>query len=279
MSEFDLKPSPEEGDDFKIRTPIPWDPGLGDKCFPLHVGYVVEKCRAIGKVFAVVNVDKELTYTYIAFIEGQEPIQDYKGCWELCDNPCEVMPTGYIITEGPLCGLPIFFQPKLGECVIFNPETKCYEPIDMSTKIGANLFAFTVEERPFTCEIPAPVGGGNVTVTNADIIASLAGATFMPSGLPADDAANVYLSDIEGVLTMVNDEAEGGFVASTCQAVATDVQTGKTKDIEPGGNYAAAVRPGYDVPEFSVEIEEGSNMVFCGKVTQRIDKSNEVMPK
>lgn len=197
---------------------------------------------------------------------------------ELC-TPVPIL-GNVVLSEGELYCQQVYFNRKNCCFEAFNPISQCFQEINlMSSKIGLNTTAFFPEVRPFTCEIPAPVGGGAVIVTNADLIAALAGATFNPSNLPADDAATVYLHRMEAVLTNVNDEAAGGFIATGCQAVATDVQTGKTKDIEPGGNYEFTVKPGQDVPAFSIEIAEGSNMVFCGEVSIRLDKANAVVPK
>ena len=185
-----------------------------------------------------------------------------------------------VLQEGDTYCQQVYIIPKDCTFVAFNPITLSFQEINtMSTKIGLNTTAFGYETRDFTCEIPAPVGSGPVIVTNASLIASLAGGTFDPSGLPTDDAATVYLHSMEGVLANLNDEAAGGFVSTTCQAVGTDVETGKAKDIEPGGNYEFSTNPGSDVPDFSIEIAEGSNMVFCGEVSIKLDKSNVVVPK
>lgn len=198
------------------------------------------------------------------------------------DQLCKLFPLigNVVLTEGDTYCQQVYINPEDCTLAAFNPLTNKLEEIcTMSTKIGLNTTAFGNESRQFTCEIPAPVGGGPVVVTNADLVAALAGALFAPSGLPADDPATVYLHSMEGVLTGLNDEAAGGFISTTCQAVGTDVETGKTKDIEPGGNYELTTRPGNDIPAFSIEIAEGSNMVFCGEVSIKLDKSNVVVPK
>ena len=195
---------------------------------------------------------------------------------ELC-TPVPIL-GNVVLSEGELYCQQVYFNRKKCCFEAFNPTSECFEEINlMSTKIGVNANAYTFETRQFTCELPAD--GADLTITNASVLAALAGATLQPSGSPADDAATVYLNDFELVLTNVNDEAAGGFVATTCQAVATDVETGKTKDIEPGGNYAFNSRPGVDVPEFSVLLTTGSNAVVCGEVSIRINKSAEVVPK
>ena len=45
-------------------------------------------------------------------------------------------------------------------------------------QVGMNPSGENVETYPFTCDLTAPVGGGDVTYTNADIIALQAGGTF-----------------------------------------------------------------------------------------------------
>lgn len=146
----------------------------------------------------------------------------------------------------------------------------------MGSKIGSNAFVNQKDTRPFICEIPAI--DGNVTVDLAALIAANEGATFVDSGLPID-AAYACLSQVEIALTDLGDEAADGFVTTACQAVATDIETGKTKDIEPGGNYELVVACGKSVPAFEVAVTAGSNVVVCGIWTMNIGKDGEPVPK
>jgi hypothetical protein len=146
----------------------------------------------------------------------------------------------------------------------------------MGSKVGSNNFQNRKDVRPFTCEIPAV--DGEVIVTPASIAATLGTATFVDTGLPID-LAYACLSQVEVVLTDLGDEAEGGFVTTACQAVATDTETGKTKDIEPGGNYELEVGLGSSVPDFSVAVTAGSNVVVCGVWSMCIGKDGEPVMK
>ena len=146
----------------------------------------------------------------------------------------------------------------------------------MGSKIGSNAFVNLKDTRPFICEIPAV--DADVTVDLAALIAANAGATFVDTGLPID-AAYACLSHVDIALTDLGDEAADGFVTTACQAVATDTETGKTKDIEPGGNYELEVACGKSVPDFSVLVTAGSNVVVCGVFTMNIGKDGQPIPK
>jgi len=186
---------------------------------------------------------------------------------------CQPQATGLVATSGPFCDQPVFLVK--GECMVFNPETKTYETIDMAN-VGQNPTTNSCETRPFVCEFPAD--GADVTVTAADVIATLAGATF-PSGSPADDAASVHLHDITMTLAYLGDEADGDFVSTTCDATVTDDDTGKITNLEPGGDYSLTQAPGNSVPEFTLVVADGSNVKICGNVSIKLDKSGEVIAK
>jgi len=186
---------------------------------------------------------------------------------------CQPQATGLAATSGPFCDQPVFLVK--GECTVFNPETKTYESIDMAN-VGQNPTTNSCETRPFVCEFPAD--GADVTVTAADVIATLAGATF-PSGAAADDAASVYLHDVTMTLAHLGDEADGDFVSTTCDAMVTDDDTSKVTNLEPGGDYPLTQEPGNDVPAFTLVVAEGSNVKVCGTVSVKLDKSGEVVPK
>lgn len=146
----------------------------------------------------------------------------------------------------------------------------------MGSKIGSNAFVNQKDTRPFICELPAD--GADIEVTPASLAAALADATFVDSGLPIDPAY-ACLSQVDIALTDLGDEAADGFVTTACQAVATDVETGKTKDIEPGGNYELEVACGKSVPDFSVTVTAGSNVVVCGVWTMSLGKDGQPVPK
>ncbi len=185
-----------------------------------------------------------------------------------------------VLDEGDLYCQQVYFRPCDCTYWAFNPSTYSFEELNqMSTKVGHNANAFSHESRPFTCEIHAPTGGGDVTVTNASILAAIAGATFQPSASDASDATISYLNEYELVLAHLNDEDAAGNVSTTCNAQVTDVETGKVKDLEPGGNYAAKLPLGRDVPGFSALVSEGSTVIVCGVVSNRINKSGAVVPK
>lgn len=197
-------------------------------------------------------------------------------------SPCqnkEYTPTDCIVIDvtSPFCGQTTFeCQASLGLAFIFNHETFQYEDIEVS-KVGKNDPDQNLCKRPFVCEFPAD--GADATIDNASVIAALSGALFPGTTLPADDAASVYLHDFSATLTHQGDEAEGGFIATSCQAVATDVETGKTKDLEPGGDYPLSVDPGQDVPPFSIVVTDGSNLVVCGSVSVAKAKDGTAVPK
>lgn len=177
----------------------------------------------------------------------------------------------------PFCGSAIWeCASNPGVPYVFNPETFLTEIVDMS-KVGKNPSENAVCTRPFVCEFPAD--GADVTLTEADIVASLAGALFPGTTLPADDAATVHLHEMTATLTHQGDEAEGGFVATNCQAVATDTETGKTKDLEPGGDFPLQVEPGVSVPPFSIVVTDGSNLVVCGSVSVQKAKDGTAIAK
>ena len=195
--------------------------------------------------------------------------------------------TGCQFLSGEYCDGEVFTKCPGGGAYAWDPAILNFVEItDMSNnRIGKNPAAGEMGKpiRPFICEMCAPVGGGDVTIDNAAVMAQLAGATFDENDLPADDPATVYLHEFDATLTPLGDEAvkpDGTtFVTTTCQAVATDVETDKKKDIEPGGNYALAVPRGTDVPAFSILITEGSNLVLCGSVSVCVDKAGNPVPK
>lgn len=229
---------------------------------PSNVGY-----NAPAKKFPKISFDKTKS-----ILEALNELAEI----ELC-KPIPLL-GNIVLDEGELCGQQVYFVPKTCTYWAFNPYQFCFEEITkMSNKVGTNVVAFTHESRPFTCEVHAPIADGPVTIDMAYIIATMAGALFQPSGI-AIDATNAYLSSYDAVLANVNDESDAG-LSTTCQALATDVETGKTKDLEPGGSYAATVPDGRDVPAFSIEVAAGSTVVVCGNLTNRINKSGEVVPK
>lgn len=141
----------------------------------------------------------------------------------------------------------------------------------MSGKVGRNTFALANDARPFVCEIFG--GEDGVTVSNNSIFADNAAATFPLSGQPVDPAYS-QLCSVEIALARIGDEAEGGDVSTTCDAVVTDVETGKTKNMEPGGNYFLEVPMGQSVPQFSVDVAPGSIVVVCGMFCSQVSQKS-----
>jgi hypothetical protein len=125
--------------------------------------------------------------------------------------------------------------------------------------------------RSFTCEVAAI--DDLIKIDNAYVFQQLAGAQIAGC-FPADDVATVTLHDFEATLTNLGDETcdNGGFVSTSCQAIAIDAETGKKKDIEPGGSIAYSNEPGYTIPAFCIELAQGSVMQLCGDVSIVVDK-------
>jgi hypothetical protein len=130
----------------------------------------------------------------------------------------------------------------------------------MAGKIGRNSTAVVNDVRPFICEFFG--GEDGLKITKADLFADNAAATF-PLSNQLVDPAYAKLCQVEAVLATIGDETIDGN-ATTCQATGTDIETGKTKDLEPGGNYAFEVPLNSEVPDFEICIEPGSVVVICG---------------
>lgn len=176
------------------------------------------------------------------------------------------------------CGLDVWTANPGGGCYAYDSIQKDFvEVIPQAVSLIAQKPAETVVlTRSFTCEVAAI--DGPVKVDNAYVFAQLAGAQIAGC-FPADDPATVTLHEFEATLAGLGDETAEGFESTSCQAVATDQETGKKKDIEPGGSIAYENAAGYTVPQFCVELEQGSVLQLCGKVSVVINsKTNQPEP-
>ena len=138
----------------------------------------------------------------------------------------------------------------------------------MSGKVGRNSVSLANDTRPFVCEI---FGGDNgVTITNSTLFADNADATFSLSNQPVD-AAYSQLCSVEIGLAGLSDETADGEVSTTCDATVVDIETGKTKNLEPGGNYLLDVPMGQSVPQFSLDVAPGTVVVICGMFCSQVN--------
>lgn len=183
-------------------------------------------------------------------------------------------PTGCFVTDGPLCGKPVFFIPLCNQCVAFNPLTKCYEEIEMGL-VGQNVpNANDVLTRQYDCEFIGPD-----PIDAAALMASIAGGTF-DNGMAVDDPATVYIHAVKPTLAHLGDELADGTVSTTCDANVTDVDTGKVVNLEPGGTAGAFEQsPGTDVQPFLIEPADGSVVRVCFCVSVKLNKAGEAVPK
>lgn len=189
----------------------------------------------------------------------------------------------YIKTEcrfisGPFCGQCVYTTAE-GGFYAFNSQFGIFTEITDVSTVGKNPTNNNKLIRPFTCECPAP-DADVMKKLPGWVLEQLAGACFDGTVIPADDPDTVYLHELEITLTHQGDEAQDGFVATSCQAMVTDCQTGKlAKDLEPGGGYQAVLPRGNDVPAVQVDIMQGSNIVVCGSVSVCVDKAGEPLAK
>jgi len=127
----------------------------------------------------------------------------------------------YVTNEdSPYCGEAVFICE--GKPSVIDPLTLEIVELDpMSTTVGKNPANANICTRSTVIEFFADAG--DLTVTNADLLAAMAGGTF-DNGLPADDAATVYLHAVDFTLGHLGDEAtDGAFASTTCDAMVTDV--------------------------------------------------------
>ena len=139
----------------------------------------------------------------------------------------------------------------------------------MTGKIGRNVRNLANDTRPFVCEIYG--GEDGVTITNKSLFSDHAAATFPISGANIDVNTS-QLCSVEIALAGLGDETADGDVSTACDAEVTDIETGKTKNLEPGGNYSLEVEMGQSVPEFSVKVAPGAVVVVCGVFCSQVDK-------
>lgn len=62
-----------------------------------------------------------------------------------CFMTCKPVATGAKISEGPLCGVEVFYIPKTGECVYFDTETKDFTPFEGAVENCVNKGAIPGE--------------------------------------------------------------------------------------------------------------------------------------
>ena len=109
------------------------------------------------------------------------------------EEPCVREPTGAVITDGPLCGMPVFFIEKTQQCVVFNPLTKTFEEVDTNMNtIGTPV----APDKGKTCctetmSVPFCADGADLTLTQEEILAAIpAGETFDLNAVAVDLAVN-----------------------------------------------------------------------------------------
>lgn len=220
------------------------------------------------------------------------PSKPLPGC-TLCDVKDAILALGDIIVnadpatknfalegvyvtqvDSPFCGLPVVMCE--GRPSVLNPTTFEFEELTMGTQIGQNTAVKNLVSRQQVCEIAAD--GADAVLTNADMLALLAGVTF-DNGLPADDAATVYLHSAEITLAHLGDETDTGFVSDACDAAVTDVDAAKTVNLEPGGSYELNGSQGTDIQPIEVTVVAGSVARVCFCVSVEVAKDGTAVPK
>lgn len=191
-----------------------------------------------------------------------------------------LVPTGctFGVESEEYCGQEVWTQNPGGGCFAYDATQKDFiEVIPQAVSLIQPKPAETITlTRSFTCEIAAI--DGSIKIDNAYVFEQLAGAQIAGC-YAADDPMTVTLHEFEATLAGLGDQTTDGFEATSCQAVSTDLETGKSKDIEPSGSIAYENAPGYSVPQFCVELSTGSVMQLCGQVSIVIDKkTNQPVP-
>ncbi len=199
-------------------------------------------------------------------------------CEELLEHfKCEPKPTGWVITDGPLCGLPVYYIEKTDECVTFNPLTKDYEEIDtMANTIGTpapadkGINCYWELVQASVCAVDA-----EVSLAPADILALVAGEAFNTAGEPvavditADDQELVW-ADVSGFpCDSKVKHADGDFIVTTAEACVQSVN-GDMFNLAQGGNAVLGdSQVGDEAPiaiDETVVVPVGSAVRFCFKV-------------
>ena len=179
--------------------------------------------------------------------------------------------------ESDYCGQDVWTGNPGGGCYAYDAAAKDFvEVVPMAVSVIQPKTAETIVlTRSFTCEVAAI--DGPVKIDNAYVFAQLAGAQIAGC-YPADDPLTVTLHEFEATLAGLRDETSEGFTSTSCQAVSTDLETGKKKDIEPGGSISYENAAGYSIPEFCIEVEQGSVVQLCGMVSVLVNKkTNEAV--
>lgn len=138
----------------------------------------------------------------------------------------------------------------------------------MAGKVGKNSVSLANDVRPFVCEFFG--GEDGITVTNATLFEDNADATFSLSNQPVDPAYS-QLCSVEIALAGLGDETADGDVSTSCDAEVTDIETGKIKNLEPGGNYLLEVPMGQAVPQFRLDVPAGTVVVICGMFCSQVN--------
>jgi hypothetical protein len=212
-----------------------------------------------------------------------------KCIWECLSQPSVSVFESRKVT--PDCR-PIVYIARIGkdgtvcfDTFAINPETsqpELYEGPCEKEQLSVNVDLAPGEQdvcvvtRPFDCEFFA--SDGPVKITNASLLDSISGALI--GGTYAINPATVCLNKIDFILMARHDESEGGGTSWTSDATITDIETGKTKDVETGGGSCLSVPAGYDLHQFCIDVCHGSVVEICGEVSVRVDKATcEAIPK
>lgn len=170
--------------------------------------------------------------------------------------------------DGTVCATTFAINPETSELELY--EGPCEkEQIAVNVAVAEGQPDVCVLTRQFDCEFMGK--DGPLKITNASLLAALEGALI--NGCYEIDPAFVCLNKIDFLLMAKHDEVEGGHTSWTADACITDLETGKTKDIEPGGGSCLSIQPGYDLHQFCIDVAHGSVVEICGEVSIRIDKA------
>jgi hypothetical protein len=218
-------------------------------------------------------------------VECLELLKDYLEPTKLEKYP--VLPGFYVNDTGrPYCGQFVHWCIEDGTFAVFDLQTQTFQPIGieqiMARTIGQNPATLNKVSRQFTCEIKAD--GADEVVTNATIMALLAGLPYPAAPGVTVDAASAYLNEISVGLASLGDEGEtsGGEVmeATNCDASALDVDADKVTNLEPGGNWGFEYMKGVDVQPFEITVKDGSVISICGEVSACLTKAGDAaIPK
>lgn len=210
-------------------------------------------------------------------------LDDIKECLDQLIEleECKEKPTGFEIISGPRCGLPVFL--KKGECVVFNPETKTFESLELMA--GELLGIPAPADKNLTCDyerVAASVcnpGEADLVLAPADIIALIAGEAFNDAAATAVDIAAAEQDLIGATVTgfACNSKVKHGeelFTVTTAE-VCVQSASGDLMNLQQGGQqplgdtYASDDTP--VVIDESVVIPAGSAARFCFDVKLYLD--------